>query len=157
MVVHVEASHDADAQHFLRAVHVTELPELYTGNLSEGLFWVPLSIDQALTRILEYALPRTNELDLLNVVRDIHADMRIPVFGSPPDGFHRLQEFVETSSPPTVGVVYTLMSSDPTPVGLVVATMGTIVLLRVVDPVLDAVGEGISDRVRRWLQTPKRR
>lgn len=42
----------------------------------------------------------------------------------------------------------------PAPVGLVVSTMGTIVLWRVVDPLLDAVEERVSDRVRRWLETP---
>lgn len=83
-------------------------------------------------------------------------EARMPTFGSPPEGWIRLADAIGKSG--TTGVLAAIVvGPHGTPAQLVFVLLGVTVMVRVVDPVLRALGLGLAERVEIALKPPRRR
>jgi len=80
-------------------------------------------------------------------------EARIPVFGSPPEGWTRLAEMLGTGSAGALAAIMTLRGD---PVQLVLVFLGVTVAVRIIDPVAKALGSGLASRVEQALEPTER-
>jgi hypothetical protein len=87
--------------------------------------------------------------DAAELCRSLLSDVQVPVFAGGPDTWRTLGQVLATKGANTAVVVNP--TSDGSPLHLLVMTDGATVVVRIVDPADQAVGQGIDSVVRGWF------
>jgi hypothetical protein len=77
-------------------------------------------------------------------------ELRVPLFGSPPAAWDTLGSLLQAGSPAATAFAVNLWQ-DGTPLTFLLYYTGFTIALRVIDPVLGAIGDSLKVRIKTWL------